>query len=91
MQSKSFEWADFMTKVLQTAGNEIIKLRNELRVEVTYKSAGELVTTADLASNQIIHKAISSVIQNIVFSQKSRPMKTMVKKHMKAPYGLYTH
>ncbi len=59
MQSKAFEWAVFMDKVLRGAGEEIIRLRKEVRLEVTYKSAGELVTTADLASDQIIRDAIA--------------------------------
>uniref|UniRef100_UPI0028CB2560 inositol monophosphatase family protein n=1 Tax=Geobacillus sp. (strain Y412MC10) TaxID=481743 RepID=UPI0028CB2560 len=37
---------------------KIIEIRRESRIEVAYKNAGELVTSADLASDQIIREAI---------------------------------
>lgn len=39
---------------------KIIEIRRESRIEVTDKNAGELVTSADFASDQIIREAIAS-------------------------------
>lgn len=60
MKDTALEWATFADKVVCIAGNKIIELRRESRIEVTYKNAGELVTSADLASDQIIREAIAS-------------------------------
>ncbi len=59
MQSKAFEWADFIEKVLRRAGKEVLQIRNDTRFKVSYKHAGEIVSTADLASDRIIREAIS--------------------------------
>ncbi|WP_409342511.1 inositol monophosphatase family protein [Paenibacillus sp. MBLB4367] len=61
MKDKALEWATFADKVVRTAGKKMIELRKNSRVEVTYKNAGELVTSADLASDRIICEAISSL------------------------------
>lgn len=52
------EWADFAEKNARAAGKMVLELRRDSIVEMTYKKAGELVTSADLASNQIICEAI---------------------------------
>lgn len=60
MKDNALEWANFAERVIRIAGKKIIELRTESRVEVTYKSAGELVTSADIASDKIIRDAIAS-------------------------------
>lgn len=60
MIDTALEWATFADKVVRIAGKKIIELRRESRIEVTYKNAGELVTSADFASDQIIREAIAS-------------------------------
>jgi myo-inositol-1(or 4)-monophosphatase len=61
LKKNAIEWATFADKVVRTAGKKIIELRAESRLEVTYKNARELVTSADLASDQLIRDAIASV------------------------------
>lgn len=51
---------DFAESVVKKAGEHIVKLRTELQIDVLYKDAGELVTSADFASDQIIREAILS-------------------------------
>lgn len=58
MKDKAHEWAVFADKVVRLAGKKVIELQRESLIEVTYKSAGELVTTADIVSDQIIREAI---------------------------------
>ncbi|SMF92471.1 myo-inositol-1(or 4)-monophosphatase [Paenibacillus uliginis N3/975] len=60
MKEDAQEWAIFAEKMVRLAGEKIIELRNESRVEITMKNAGELVTSADLASDHIIRDAIVS-------------------------------
>ncbi|WP_289137241.1 inositol monophosphatase family protein [uncultured Brevibacillus sp.] len=60
MKDSALEWATFADKVVRIAGKKIIEIRRESRIEVTYKNAGELVTSADFASDQIIREAIAS-------------------------------
>ncbi|MBU5442140.1 hypothetical protein KQI79_08900 [Paenibacillus sp. MSJ-34] len=60
MKDQALEWATFADKVVRIAGKKIIEIRRESRIEVAYKNAGEPVTSADLASDQIIREAIAS-------------------------------
>jgi len=60
LKENSFEWAAFADRVVRIAGKKIIEIRRESRIEVAYKDAGELVTSADFASDQIIRDAIAS-------------------------------
>ena len=57
----AMEWATFAEEVVRKAGQKIIDLKANSNIEVTYKGAGELVTSADLASDRIIRHAISSL------------------------------
>lgn len=59
MKASALEWAAFAEKVVRIAGNRIVELRDDSCIQVTYKNAGELVTSADIASNQIICEAIA--------------------------------
>ncbi|WP_339272709.1 inositol monophosphatase family protein [Paenibacillus sp. FSL K6-1330] len=60
MKDKALEWAIFAEKIVRLAGKKITKLQTQSLIEVTYKNAGELVTSADFASDQIIREAITS-------------------------------
>ncbi|MFU1794617.1 inositol monophosphatase family protein [Paenibacillus azoreducens] len=60
MKDKALEWANFADKAVRLAGKKITELQTESHIEVTYKNAGELVTSADFASDQIIREAITS-------------------------------
>ena len=51
---------NFAKNVVQKAGKHIVKMRTEFQIDVLYKNLGELVTSADFASDQIIRDAISS-------------------------------
>jgi myo-inositol-1(or 4)-monophosphatase len=61
MKDIALEWATFADKVVRIAGKKVIELRRESLIEVKYKNAGELVTSADMASDQIIRDAITSL------------------------------
>lgn len=52
------EWAEFAEKISTAAGNLILSHRSSGRVVETLKDAGELVTSADLASDELIRNAI---------------------------------
>lgn len=56
--NKLNEWSNFAEKTVLAAGKKVMELRRESLIEMTYKKAGELVTSADLASDQIIRDAI---------------------------------
>lgn len=60
MKDNALEWATFADKIVRIAGKRIIEIRRESRIEVAYKFAGELVTSADTTSDQIIREAIIS-------------------------------
>lgn len=60
MKDKALDWAIFADKVVRLAGKKVIELKEEFLVEVTYKDTGELVTSADFASDHIIREAITS-------------------------------
>ncbi|MGG3280021.1 inositol monophosphatase family protein [Paenibacillus solani] len=60
MKDKAREWALFAEKVVRLAGEKITELRRESHITVTYKDAGELVTSADYASDQFIREAIAN-------------------------------
>lgn len=60
MKDKAREWTIFADKVVRLAGAKITELRRESLIKVTYKDAGELVTSADYASDQIIREAITN-------------------------------
>ncbi|MGG1658296.1 inositol monophosphatase family protein [Brevibacillus sp. NRS-1366] len=64
MHDEALDWGYFADKIVRLAGQKIIGLRKENHIEVTHKNAGELVTSADLASDQIIREAITSVYPN---------------------------
>ena len=55
--NKLDEWSNFAEKMVRAAGKKIVELKRESLIEMTYKKAGELVTSADLASDQIIRDA----------------------------------
>ncbi|WP_087999102.1 inositol monophosphatase family protein [Gottfriedia solisilvae] len=52
------EWSNFAEKMVRAAGKKVVELKRESLVEMTYKKVGELVTSADFASDQIIRDAI---------------------------------
>lgn len=52
------EMLDFMKNLVQTAGQHIVDLRNRSQITVNYKNGGELVTSADLISDNILRSAI---------------------------------
>ncbi|WP_336498369.1 inositol monophosphatase family protein [Psychrobacillus sp. FJAT-51614] len=49
---------NFTENVVRKSGKHIVKMRNESHIDITYKDVGELVTSADFASDQIIREAI---------------------------------
>jgi myo-inositol-1(or 4)-monophosphatase len=52
------EWAEFAEQISTAAGELILGHRSSGRVVETVKEAGELVTSADLASDRLIREAI---------------------------------
>jgi myo-inositol-1(or 4)-monophosphatase len=60
LKDKALEWAIFADKIVRLAGKKIIEIQTDSLIEVTYKNAGELVTSADFASDQIIRDAITN-------------------------------
>lgn len=72
MKDKAREWALFAEKVVRKAGTKITELRRESQITVTYKDAGELVTSADYASDQIIREAITNTYpEHSILSEES--------------------
>jgi myo-inositol-1(or 4)-monophosphatase len=59
MKASALEWVAFAEKVVRIAGKRIVEMRDDSCIQVAYKNAGELVTSADIASNQIICEAIA--------------------------------
>lgn len=58
------ELALFAEQTVFKAGDRISDLRNREKIEVNYKDAGKLVTSADLLSERIIQEAIKGTLFN---------------------------
>ncbi|MBY0011808.1 inositol monophosphatase family protein [Paenibacillus typhae] len=59
------ELALFAEQTVTKAGDRISELRSQEKIEVNYKDAGELVTSADLLSERIIQEAIMETFQGL--------------------------
>lgn len=57
------ELAVFAEQAVTKAGDRISELRSQEKIDVNYKDAGELVTSADLLSERIIQEAIMGRFQ----------------------------
>lgn len=70
------EIARFAEKVARTAGERVLELRHTTSITKSFKHAGELVTSADLASDRIIREAIEECYpDHFILSEESEGMR----------------